>query len=76
MDFEIVKCLYCNHILFQNVFISHNGYSAFIRIPKIRIEATGYQQYCMCPHCFAKNVLVTTINQKGFRQLIVSHLEN
>jgi hypothetical protein len=70
------KCLYCNHVLFENVTTEDNGHTAYIRIPHIRIEAMGYKQYCMCPRCFSKNVLVHNTNQQGLRELIVSHLEN
>ena len=70
------KCLYCNHILFEYIADDDNGHEATVTIPHIRIETTGYKQYCMCPRCFSKNVLVHTTSQQGLRHLIVSHIEN
>ena len=76
MKSEKERCLYCFHILFENVFVAHHGFSTFVKVPHIRIEATGYQQYCMCPRCFSKNVVVSVNDQMGFNQLRVSHIEN
>ena len=68
------KCLYCGQVLFKKAIVDELGHTLVAKGRTDILELKGCEQYCMCPHCFSKNVLVHIKNPMGVNELKVSHL--
>ena len=68
-------CLNCGKPLFETSPVDdvHGSASGGMGFPNL--ESDGMDEFYRCPHCSAKNVIVSQRNPYGIPQLSLSHIK-
>ena len=62
------KCLKCEGVLFKKVLLDTLGHTAMDVETPLEIESDGIDQFYRCPHCKAKNIIVSDKSAHGVPQ--------
>jgi len=69
------KCRKCGKTLFKKVLLDEQGHTAIDESTPISLESDDKESFFKCPHCLAKNIVVSSTSQYGVPQLRISHVK-
>lgn len=72
---KAVNCLDCGNILFKIVTLDEKGNFAMDANSRLDLESDCEDEYFICPHCKAKNVVISTTSDSGIPALKLSHIK-
>jgi len=70
-----VSCLGCGGVLFKKGPLDDRGHWARQVASGSQLEPDGTDTYYKCPHCGAKNIVVSETSPHGVPQLRISHVK-
>ena len=69
------KCLKCGRVLFKKVLLDEKGHMAMDVNTPLDLESDDNEQFFRCPHCSAKNIVLSSTDPDGLPGLTVSHIK-
>jgi hypothetical protein len=69
-------CLACDKVMFQTRPLDESGDFARIHDSETTVESDADDVYFVCPHCGAKNVVVSEARKGEGVRLRISHIKN
>ena len=68
-----VRCLGCAQVMFQAKALDDKGNVGIERSARDLFQSDGVDEYFLCPHCNAKNVVISTQSKSGLPGIKISH---
>jgi transcription elongation factor Elf1 len=70
------KCRRCGKTLFQKVLLDEKGHCAMSSDYKMELQHDGVDSYFHCPHCSAKNVVISYKDDTGVEALRILYAKD
>lgn len=68
-------CRKCNGVLFEKVLLNDQGLLAMSANKSLSLISEGEKKFFLCPHCGAKNIVISSSPKEGIAQMRISHAE-